>query len=177
MEIQEMEENKIKLPEISRKELEAAKNAGVGSLCELAAQKALESVGGKLDADSMPKLNSSQITVIAYTVLRRELLEGGFVQLIHNGYGPFIFENPFAKAMRLWGLKDLCNTLYDARRLYEKTAKAIVRDCSDEEFMALYEQFEKYDEYDDDFVEREAEYTAEVEDYIEGNIEDFLTVR
>ena len=172
-----MEENKIKLPEISRKELEAAKNAGAGSLCELAAQKALESVGGKLDADSMPKLNSSQITVIAYTVLRRELLEGGFVQLIHNGYGPFIFENPFAKAMRLWGLKDLCNTLYDARRLYEKTAKAIVRDCSDEEFMALYEQFEKYDEYDDDFVEREAEYTAEVENYIESNIEDFLTVK
>ncbi len=172
-----MEENKIKLPEISRKELEAAKNAGAGSLCELAARKALESVGGKLDADAMLKLNSSQITVIAYIVLRRELLEGGFVQLIHNGYGPFIFENPFAKAMRLWGLKDLCNTLYDARRLYEKTAKAIVRDCSDEEFMALYEQFEKYDEYDDDFVEREAEYTAEVEDYIEGNIEDFLTVR
>ena len=79
--------------------------------------------------------------------------------------------------MRLWGLKDLCNTLYDARRLYEKTAKAIVRDCSDEEFMALYEQFEKYDEYDDDFVEREAEYTAEVETYIESNIDDFLTVR
>ncbi len=172
-----MEESKIKLPEISRKELEAAKNAGAGSLCELAAQKALESVGGKLDADSMPRLNSSQITVIAYTVLRRELLEGGFVQLIHNGYGPFIFENPFAKAMRLWGLKDLCNTLYDARRLYEKTAKAIVRDCSDEEFMALYEQFEKYDEYDDDFVEREAEYTATVETYVENNIEDFLTVR
>ena len=172
-----MEENKIRLPETSRKELEAAKNAGAGSLCELAAQKALESVGGKLDADSMPKLNSSQITVIAYTVLRRELLEGGFVQLIHNGYGPFIFENPFAKAMRLWGLKDLCNTLYDARRLYEKTAKAIVRDCSDEEFMALYEQFEKYDEYDDDFVEREAEYTAEVENHIESNIEDFLTVK
>lgn len=165
------------MPEISRKELEAAKNAVAGSLCELAAQKALESVGGKLDADSMPRLNSSQITVIAYTVLRRELLEGGFVQLIHNGYGPFIFENPFAKAMRLWGLKDLCNTLYDARRLYEKTAKAIVRDCSDEEFMALYEQFEKYDEYDDDFVEREAEYTATVETYVENNIEDFLTVR
>ena len=172
-----MEENKIKLPEISRKELEAAKSAGSGSLCELAAQKALESVGGKLDADTMPKLNSSQITVIAYFVLRRELLEGGFVQLIHNGYGPFIFENPFAKAMRLWGLKDLCNTLYDARRLYEKTAKAIVRDCSDEEFMALYEQFEKYDDFDDDFVEREAEYTAAVETYIENNIEDFLTVK
>ncbi len=169
-----MEENKIKLPEISRK---AAKSAGSGFLCELAAQKVLESVGGKLDADTMPKLNSSQITVIAYFVLRRELLEGGFVQLIHNGYGPFIFENPFAKAMRLWGLKDLCNTLYDARRLYEKTAKAIVRDCSDEEFMALYEQFEKYDDFDDDFVEREAEYTAAVETYIENNIEDFLTVK
>ena len=172
-----MEKNNIKSPETSREELEAAKKAGSGSLCGLVMQKALESVGDNLNAESMTKLNSSQITVIAYNVLRRELLEGGFVQLIHNGYGPFIFENPFAKAMRLWGLKSLCNTLYDARRLYEKTANDIERDCSDEEFMALYEQYEKFDEYDDDFVEREAEYTAEVEKYIENNLEDFFTVR
>ena len=172
-----MEKKKYQLPEVSKEELEAAKKAGTGSLCELISQKALESVGGVLDSKSMSELNSSQITAIAYIILRSELLEGGFVQLIHNGYGPFIFENPFAKAMRLWGLKDLCNMLYDARRLYEKTSKEITRDCSDEEFMALYEQFEKYDEYDDDFVEREAEYTAAVESYIENNIGDFLTIR
>ncbi len=45
-----MEENKNKLPEISREELEAAKKAGSGSLCELVSRKALESVGGKLDS-------------------------------------------------------------------------------------------------------------------------------
>ena len=49
-----MEENKNKLPEISREELEAAKKAGSGSLCELVSRKALESVGGKLDSESMP---------------------------------------------------------------------------------------------------------------------------
>ena len=109
--------------------------------------------------------------------MRRELLEGGFVQLIHNGYGPFFFENPFAKAMREMGLKELCNMLYDVRRLYEKTAGEITRDCSDEEFMALYEKFEKYDEYDDEYVERETEYTEAVSSYIEANIEEFLTIR
>lgn len=172
-----MEENKNKLPEISREELEAAKKAGSGSLCELVSRKALESVGGKLDSESMPKLTSSQITIIGYIILRRELLEGGFVQLIHNGYGPFFFENPFAKAMREVGLKELCNMLYDVRRLYEKTAGEITRDCSDEEFMALYEKFEKYDEYDDEYVERETEYTEAVDSYIEANIDEFLTIR
>lgn len=172
-----MEENKNKLPEISREELEAAKKAGSGSLCEFVSRKALESVGGKLDSESMPKLTSSQITIIGYIILRRELLEGGFVQLIHNGYGPFFFENPFAKAMREMGLKELCNMLYDVRRLYEKTAGEITRDCSDEEFMALYEKFEKYDEYDDEYVERETEYTEAVGSYIEANIDEFLTIR
>lgn len=172
-----MEENKNKLPEISREELEAAKKAGSGSLCEFVSRKALESVGGKLDSESMPKLTSSQITIIGYIILRRELLEGGFVQLIHNGYGPFFFENPFAKAIREMGLKELCNMLYDVRRLYEKTAGEITRDCSDEEFMALYEKFEKYDEYDDEYVERETEYTEAVGSYIEANIDEFLTIR
>ena len=50
-------------------------------------------------------------------------------------------------------------------------------DCSDEEFMALYEKFEKYDEYDDEYVERETEYTEAVGSYIEANIDEFLTIR
>ena len=53
-----MEKNNIKLPETSREELEAAKKAGSGSLCGLVMQKALESVGDNLNAESMTKLNS-----------------------------------------------------------------------------------------------------------------------
>lgn len=171
-----MENVKDNLPEISKQEYESLQNAGGGFLCERIANIILDSVGGILDADTMSRLNGSQITLIAYTILRGELLEGGFIQLIHNGYGAFIFENPFAKAMRLWGSKELCNKIYDARKLYEKYKDQITKDCSEEEFMALYEQYEDFDEYDDDFVEAEPGYTEVIASYVVNHIDEFVRI-
>lgn len=117
----------------------------------------------QLTQESLSQLTSDQITLLAYAILREQLLEGGFIQLIQNGYGPFIFLNPFAKAMRLWGLKDFSKWLYDARELYEKTKAALETPTdTDEEFMALYEQYPEWDDFDDSFIDFEPEVTRHV---------------
>ena len=103
-------------------------------------------------------------------------MEGGFIQLIHNGYGPFIFLNPFAKAMRLWGARDFCNLIYEGRKLYEKYGEQLTCDCTDDEFMALYEQYEEFDELDDEFIDMEEAVTDIVAHYIDDHIGDFVTV-
>lgn len=122
-----------------------------------------QKIGGELTEDSMARLSADQITLLAYSTLRDELLEGGFVQLIQNGYGPFIFLNPFAKAMRLWGLKDFSVWLYDARALYEQTRAELEQPAeTDDDFMALYEQHPEWDDFDDYFVEAEPQITAQV---------------
>ena len=56
-----------------------------------------EAIGGELNAENMQQLSVSQITLLAYDILHVEVMDGGFVQLIYNGYGGFIFDNPFAK--------------------------------------------------------------------------------
>lgn len=138
-------------------------------------EKILAPVGGELNAESMQHLNGDQITLVAYKMLRDEVMEGGFIQLIHNGLGAFIFLNPFAKAMRLWGqsldeahleggklLHDFSNLIYKGRKLYEQHSEALTQPCNDDEFMALYEQYPDFDELDDTFVEAEDEITAAV---------------
>ena len=118
---------------------------------------------GELTAETMTRLSADEMTLLAYSILRNELLEGGFVQLIQNGYGPFIFLNPFAKAMRLWGLKEFSKWLYDARAVYEQTREALEQPTeTDEEFMALYEQHPEWDGFDDWFVEEEPEITEKI---------------
>ena len=120
----------------------------------------LKKIGGELNAQNMQELSSEQITLFAYFILRQQLLEGGFVQLIQNGYGPFIFENPFAKAMRLWGAKAFSKWLYNARELYENTKNELERPTdSEEEFMSLYEQYPEWDEFDDYFIDVEPSIT------------------
>ena len=135
-----------------------------------------EAIGGELTADTLSELNSDQITLLAWDTLHQEVMDGGFVQLIHNGYGPFIFKNPFAKAVKLWGMKELSRLIYDAHSLYVKYHEQIERDCTDDEFMALFEQFPEFHDLDDEFVEREEEWTEQVAHYIDEHIEKFANV-
>ena len=136
------------------------------------------SIGGELTADALEQLNNDQLTLLAWDILHEEVMNGGFVQLIHNGYGPFIFKNPFAKAVKqLWGMRELSKLLYDAHSLYHKYNEPIERECTDDEFMALFEQYPEFDDIDDAFVEQEEEWTEQIARYIDEHIERFATVQ
>ena len=91
-----------------------AANEGMDEFVNLFSNAILDSIGGSLTAENMAELSADQITLLAYIWLRDEVMDGGFVQLIHNGYGPFIFDNPFARAMKQWGLRDFSKLLYSA---------------------------------------------------------------
>ena len=137
-----------------------------------------EAIGGELTGQTLSELNSDQVTLLVWDVLHEEVMDGGFVQLIHNGYGPFVFKNPFAKAVKqLWGMRDLSKLVYDAHSLYVKYHETIERDCSDDEFMALFEQYPEFDDLDDEFVEQEEAWTEQIAHYIDEHIERFATVK
>lgn len=135
-----------------------------------------ETIGGELTADTLSELNSDQLTLLAWDVLHSEVMDGGFVQLIHNGYGPFIFKNPFAKAVKLWGIKELSKLVYGAHTLYNKYYEVLERDCTDDEFMALFEQYPEFDDMDNEFVEQEEAWTEQIARYIDEHIENFATI-
>ena len=136
-----------------------------------------EAIGGELTAEKMQELNADQVTLLAWDILHEEVMDGGFVQLIHNGYGPFIFKNPFAKAVKqLWGLRELSKLVYDAHTLYVKYHDAIERECTEDEFMALFEQYPEFDGMDDTFVEEEETWTSQIAHYIDEHLERFATV-
>ncbi|HAT62215.1 MAG TPA: hypothetical protein DCS83_06660 [Prevotella sp.] len=133
-------------------------------------------IGGELTVEIMQQLNSDQITLLAWNILHGEVMDGGFIQLIHNGYGGFIFINPTDKAFREWGLEELCSLIRHAHKSYNKHKNVIERECSDEEFMVLYEQMSEFDDYDDAFIEHEEQWTSAVAHYIDGYIDNFATI-
>lgn len=135
-----------------------------------------DAIGGELSAETMPKLNADQITLLAYYYLREEVMDGGFIQLIHNGLGGFIFLNPFARAIREWGLLTLSPIINGCHKLYKKYREELEKDYTDEEFMALFEKYPDFDKYDDAFVESEEEFTEAVARYVDDNIEKFATI-
>ncbi len=135
-----------------------------------------EAIGGELTAETMAELNSDQVTLLAWNMLHEEVMDGGFVQLIHNGLGPFIFKNPFAKAVRQWGLRDFSKMIYEAHTLWLKYREEIEVDCSEEEFMAMFERFPEFDDMDDLFVENEEAWTEDIAHYVDDHLERFATI-
>ena len=93
-------------------------------------------IGGEMTAGTMSLLTGEQHSLLAYQIFRDEVMEGGFCQLIQNGYGGYIFDNPFAKVMRLWGVGDLSKLVYAAKKIYDSHRDDLERERTDEEFMA-----------------------------------------
>jgi hypothetical protein len=157
-----------------------AASKGMDAFLKLFTDRYSAIVGDDWTPESMGRLNSDQMTLLIYSVFCSEVMDGGFLQLIYNGYGPLVFENPFAKAMRLYDpdgvLHDFSNLIYKARRLYETNKDNIMRERTDEEFMAMFEQYEAFNDLDDAFVIMEESVTESLARYVDEHIERFAEV-
>lgn len=162
---------------INDKDLATAANEGMDQFLTTIINAFKQQVGEEeLNAQAMQQLTADQITLWGYMILRDELMDGGFVQLIYNGYGPFFFDNPFAKSMRLWGLHDFSKLLYKAKKVYDEHKADLTKERSDEDFMALFEQYPEFDDLDDEFVEEEEDITSAVAYYVDEHMTDFVEI-
>ncbi|MBR6606442.1 MAG: DMP19 family protein [Prevotella sp.] len=157
-------------------DLMLAAQQGMDEFLQVFVKGIYDAIDGQLTAENMAELNADQITLLAWNVLHEEVMDGGFVQLIHNGYGPFIFKNPFAKAVKLWGLRDLSKLVYNAHTLYLKYREEIEVECDEDEFMAMFERYPEFDDMDDEFVENEEQWTEQIAQYVDDNLQKFAEI-
>ncbi len=156
--------------------LQQAAQEGMDAFIQVFTDAYKQVIGGELTAETMSLLTGEQHSLLAYQIFRDELMEGGFCQLIQNGYGAYIFVNPFAKVMRLWGVEGLDKLVYAARKIYEAHREDLERERTDDEFMAMYEDYEEFDELEDRFLEEEERFTALVASYVDEHIELFAEI-
>lgn len=162
--------------EVSDAALRVAAEEGMDAFIQVFTDAYKQVIGDDWNAEKMALLNADQHTLLAYQLFRDEVMEGGFCQLIQNGYGGYIFMNPFAKALRLWGVGELTKLIYSAREIYVANKEDLERERTDEEFMAMYEQYEAFDDLEDVFLEKEEMFTALVAEYVDEHLEQFATI-
>lgn len=117
-------------------------------------EKLIERIDGVLTEQNMDLLSLDEHILLAYKYLRDEVMEGGFIQLIQNGYGPYVLLGPLPMLMKkLLGLKKFGQFLFDVKREYVLHKDELEADKTEEEFMAQYEQFEALNEYGDEYLD------------------------
>ena len=159
---------------VKDKDLSNAALEGMDAFLQVFIDAIRDAIGGEPTAETIGELNADQMTLLCWDTLHQEVMDGGFIQLIHNGYGPFIFKNPFAKALnKMWKMRDLSKMLYEVHTLWLENRETLEKDCTDDEFMALYEQFPMFDDYDDMFIENEEQWTEQIAHYVDNHIEQF----
>ena len=135
----------------------------------------LAHLGGGLTPENMGQLTTDQHTLLAYRYLLDEVMEGGFIQLILNGFAGYVLEGPFPYVLKKeCGMRELSKLLYSVKSEYHRHREELERDMTDEEFMALYEQLETLNELGDDFLDdHQEEATPQVASYVATHAERF----
>ena len=161
---------------IKESELKKASEEGMDEFLAVFTNKYLETIGGSITAETMPMLNGYQHSLLAYRIFCEEVCSGGFIQLIQNGYGNYIFENPFARSMRIFGAGKLSKLVYEAKKIYDVHKEELERETTDEEFNAMYVDFEVFDGLEEEFFDIEEEQTSIIAHYVDENMSMFATV-
>ncbi len=136
----------------------------------------LAEVDNELNAENMQKLNGHQHALLAYRFFREEVNYGGFVQLIQNGYGAYIFDNPTAKAFKIFGADATARLIYKAKEIYDANREELERDTTDEEFNAMYVDFEEFEQIEESFYQIEKKQTEIIALYVDMNRDMFAKI-
>lgn len=162
--------------QVKDSQLAAAAQKGMDEFLQVFTDAYLEAIGGNLTAENMSLLNGSQHTLLAHRFFQDEMRDGGFVQLIQNGYGGYIFSNPFAKAIKQFGAVELSKLVYKAKEIYDPNKAELERETTEEEFNAMYVDFEAFDDLEEMYFEMEEHQTSIIAAYVDEHIADFAEI-
>ncbi len=164
------------LPEISENEINKAKN-DIWDFLFLFIDKYHEMMTNKPDEDMAQNFNNSQHTLMAFNFLYGQVCNGGFLQLIQNGYGNYVFDSPFVEDIRIWGAEKIADIVEDAKVIYEKNREELEKEITIEEFSAMYKEFTEFEPLDDRFYEVMDIEIKKIKDWVENHLSDFAVIK
>ncbi|MDR2104525.1 MAG: DUF4375 domain-containing protein [Deferribacteraceae bacterium] len=126
------------------------------------------------DDEKQFALSDAQHTLCAYHFFHREVTNGGFIQLIHNGFGPYIFESPFVENIRLWGAERTADIIDKAELVYNIHKDKIEKEMTDKEFSELYSKLTDFEKLEKKLYKIMDEETKIIRDYIEEHLDEFV---
>lgn len=135
-----------------------------------------EMISSDDSGEIMNQLSSEQHTLLAFNALYGQVTNGGFIQLIQNGYGEYIFDNPFSEHVKKWGALEIGKIVDDAKIIYDHNKVDLEKETDLEGFSKMYEEFTEFEPLDDRFYEVMDDELEIIRKYVEDNLDRFAIV-
>lgn len=166
---------KVFLPTITKQELKDASD-DVWDYLLLFVDKYEEYLDSKSGNGKLDNLSKEQQALIRFNYLCGQIDNGGFIQLIVNGYGKEIFLSTFSEDILKFGAKKVSNLVDKTKPLYEKHKTEMEKKLSAKKFSELYQKFTEFEELDVLFYEFNESEAKKVKSYVKNNLKLFATV-
>ena len=161
------------LPTISKSEIETASKEP-HELISLLVSRYRDMIMVDSTGQIQHEMTAEQNVLMAFDVLDGQVSNGGFIQLIENGYGSFIFDTPLSEHLREWGAEKIAALIDQARPLYEANKEVLERKKTLQEFAKMYQEHPEFDALDKEFCEVIDGERGVIVAYIMGHLEGFV---
>lgn len=141
---------------------------------DLLAQPLHEELYKRQDFNFLDELSVGQQLLLSYDYIRQQVLQGGFIQLIQNGYIGLLPQMP--DWLYKIGADGMAQVIDDVLKVYVLNNESLERKTSVEEFARLYDEFKEFEGIDDRFVEENEKTRDLILSYATHHIEEFATI-
>ena len=74
------------------------------------------------------------------------------------------------------GAKEFSKLVYEAKKIYDAHREDLELERDEDEFMAMYEQYEEFDDLEEQFMDMEEEVTEQVARYVDEHLDQFAEI-
>jgi len=127
-----------------------------------------------IGSECLNYLSNSQMENYIFDILVGQVNNGGFIQLISNGYGHQVFTSPFIETIKSFGLETLIQLLEKVKPLFLAHEKELTSTTNLDEFSKLYKKFPEFEKYDSEFYKHEPIYSLKWQVYVLTNKDEFI---
>ncbi len=162
------------LPEINKHELNTAfTQSDYDRLYELLAEPLHKELYQRQTFEFMDELSAGQQLLLAYDYLRTQVIQGGFIQFIQNGYVGLL--PSLIEQLTMVGAGDMGQVLDDVLKVYVLNIDQLGRQTTVEEFAGLYEEFKEFEAIDKRFATLNLDTEKKMLHYAMTHLADFTT--
>lgn len=163
------------LPTVNKEVIEpvlAAKD--LTKLYEILVEPLHEELYKRQDFAFFDDLSVGQQLLLSYDYIRMQVMQGGFIQLIQNGYIPLLVDMP--EWLQTIGDDTMAKVIDDALKVYVLNREMLDKKTSVEEFAQLYDELQEFEYIDARFREDDPAAVQRMMEYAAENIGEFVKV-